>query len=149
MEVLMGCCRRLLYLSLQLTAFALGGGPQHSAQLHRALLHLVARPHGSRARHMSWFLCSLLIASAQGFLAPHSTLPSLSRAAALPDALEGLRFGAPAAARDLAALDGASSLLLADGENYATYAVATLFAAAIAFYAVIIFMTPKTPSKWD
>jgi hypothetical protein len=98
---------------------------------------------------MSWFLCSLLIASAQGFLAPHSTLPSLSRAAALPDALESLQLGAPAAARDLAALDGVSSLLLADGENYATYAVATLFAAAIAFYAVIIFMTPKTPSKWD
>ena len=98
---------------------------------------------------MSWFLCSLLIASAQGFLAPHSPLPSLSRAAALPDALESLQLGAPAAARDLAALDGVSSLLLADGENYATYAVATLFAAAIAFYAVIIFMTPKTPSKWD
>ena len=49
-------------------------------------------------------------------------------------------------------VDGESSAFTGSDRRWntrATYAVATLFAAAIAFYAVIIFMTPKTPSKWD
>jgi len=88
---------------------------------------------------MAAWLCALLLAPAHGFLAPHSTLPSLSRAAALPDALVQPAF----------ALDGASSLLVAEGENYVSFAIGILFFSAIAFYAAIVLTPPVDRSKRD
>jgi len=90
----------------------------------------------------SW-LCALLLATAHGFLAPHSILPGLSRAA-LPDALADLHLNAPAVT-----LDGASSLLVAEGENYVSFAIGILFFSAIAFYAAIVLTPPVDRSKRD
>ena len=94
-----------------------------------------------------WVVRILLVASfGAAFLAPR---------AALRETRQLRRQGLPAAfeshATEVAGLvdRSATTMLLADGEvNYVSYLVGVLFASALAFYAVIIFATPKK-SKWD